>query len=185
MKVVADQQAPLSAIETWHADHRNFSRVLDVVERQVDAFRADGHPDFELLRSIVHYLRHFPDRFHHPREDIAFALLVERDPQLQLEIARRLQEHVVIAAAGEELLGFLDQIIAGAMIERAELEKAAATYLVYYRYHLYMEERQVLPRAGELLTATDWAAVAAIPTEPDPLFGPNSDPRYSELRREI
>jgi len=48
-----------------------------------------------------------------------------------------------------------------------------------------MEERQVLPRAAELLTATDWAAVAAIPTEPDPLFGPNSDPRYGELRREI
>ena len=185
MKVVADQLVPRAALERWHADHRNFSRVLDVVERQVDAFRTDKQPDFELLRSIVYYLRHYPDRFHHPREDIAFARLVERDPQLQLEIARRVQEHAVIAAAGDELLGYLDRIVAGAMVERAELEKAAATYLVYYRYHLYAEERQVLPRAAELLTATDWAAVAAIPTEPDPLFDPNSDPRYSELRRQI
>ena len=184
MSVVADL-VPRVALERWHADHCNFSRVLDVVERQVDAFRAGGQPDFELLRSIVHYLRRFPDRFHHPREDIAFARLIERAPQLQLEIARRMQEHVVIAAAGEELLGYLDQIIAGAMIEKAELEKAAATYVVYYRYHLYMEERQVLPRAAELLTATDWAAVVAVPIEPDPLFGPNSDPRYSELRRQI
>jgi len=184
MNLVADL-APRVALEKWHADHCNFSRVLDVVEHEVDAFRADGRPDFELLRSIVYYLRHFPDSYHHPREDIAFTLLVERDPQLQLEIARRLQEHAVIAAAGDELLGFLDRIIAGAMVERAELEKAAATYVVYYRYHLYMEERQVLPRAAELLTATDWAAVAAIPVEADPLFGPNSDPRYSELRRKI
>ena len=184
MSVVADL-VPRVALERWHADHCNFSRVLDVVERQVDAFRADRQPDFELLRSIVYYLRHFPDRFHHPREDIAFARLIERDPQLQLEIARRVQEHAVIAAAGEELLGYLDRIIAGAMIERAELEKAAATYVVYYRYHLYMEERQVLPRAAELLTAADWAAVTAVPIEPDPLFGSNSDPRYSELRRQI
>ena len=171
MRVVADQQVPRVTLERWHADHHNFSRVLDVVERQVDAFRAGKQPDFELLRSIVYYLRHYPGRFHHPPEDISVRTdFVERDPQLQLDIARRVQEHAVIAAAGEELLGYLDRIIAGAMLERAALEKAAATYLVYYRYHLYVEERQVLPRAAELLTATDWAAVAAIPTEPDPLF---------------
>ena len=169
----------------WHADHRNFARLLDLVEQQVDAFHAGKRPNYELMRLIVYYLRHYPDRFHHPREDVAFARLVKRDPRLQLQIARRMQEHVVIAAAGEELLNCLDEILAGVVIERSTLEAAAATYLVYYRYHLVSEEQQVIPRAVELLTSDDWAAVAAIPTEPDPLFGTDFDARYSELRRQI
>ena len=169
----------------WHADHSNFARLLDLVEQQVDAFHAGKRLDYELMRLIVDYLRHYPDRFHHPREDVAFARLVKRDPRLQLEVARRMQEHVVIAAAGEALLNCLNEIIVGVVIERATLEAAAATYLVYYRHHLAAEERQVIPRAVELLTPADWAAVAAIPTEPDPLFGVDFDARYSELRRQI
>ena len=172
-------------VTIWRADHRNYARLLDLVEQQVDAFHAGERPNYELLHSIVHYLRHHPDRSHHPREDVAFARLVKRDPLLQLEIARRMQEHVVIAAAGEELLKCVNEIIAGGVIGRAMLEAAAATYLVYYRHHLATEERHVIPRAVELLTPADWAAVAAIPIETDPLFGDDSDTRYGELLEQI
>lgn len=172
-------------LSRWHADHRNFALLLDLVQRQVDAFHAHKRMDYELMHSIVYYLRHFPDRFHHPREDVAFARMIEHDPRMQLEIARRIQEHVVIAEAGEQLLSCLNAIIAGVVVERSALEAAAATYLVYYRYHLACEEQQVIPRAVELLTAADWAAVAAIASEPDPLFGSGTDHRYEALRKQI
>ena len=169
----------------WRSDHHNFARLLDLVERQVDAFHAGKRLDYELMRMIVDYLRHYPDRFHHPLEDVAFSRLGQREPSLQLAIARRMQEHTVIAVAGEELLKCLDQVIVGAVIERATLEAAVATYLVYYRHHIAAEEQQVIPRAEELLTSADWAAVAAVATGPDPLFGSDFDTRYQELRREI
>ncbi len=178
-------QSLAAPLTRWHSDHRNFARLLDLVEQQVDAFHAGNRLDYELMRLIVYYLRHYPDRFHHPREDVAFALLVKHDPRLQLEIARRMQEHVVIAAAGEELLNCLDKILAGVVIERSTLEAAAATYLVYYRHHLASEEQHVIPRAVELLTSADWAAIAAIPIEPDPLFGIDFDACYRGLRRQI
>jgi hypothetical protein len=79
----------------------------------------------------------------------------------------------------------VNEIIAGGVIGRAMLEAAAATYLVYYRHHLATEERHVIPRAVELLTPADWAAVAAIPIETDPLFGDDSDTRYGELLEQI
>jgi hemerythrin-like domain-containing protein len=116
---------------------------------------------------------------------VAFARLIVRDSQLQVELARRMQEHVVIAAAGEELLKCLNEIVAGGVVERATLLMAAATYLVYYRHHLAAEEHQVIPRAVQLLTPADWAAVAAIAAEPDPLFGPEPQARYSELRERL
>ena len=102
------------------------------------------------------------------------------------KVNRLLQEHRVIANAGDELLRLLNEVADEAIVARAEVEAAAATYLVYYRHHIATEENEVLPRAIELLTPEDWADVAAaIPAGRDPLFGESSDERYRELRRLI
>jgi hemerythrin-like domain-containing protein len=173
-------------IAVWHADHTRFGHLLDLVERELAVFHTGEHPDYALLLDVVHYLHHYPDRFHHPREDVAFARLVEHDPDMALPVARRLQEHRVIAAAGKALLAVLEAAVEDAVIERSMVETAAATYLLYYRHHLAAEEHQVVPRAGEVLTAEDWAAVAAAaPRGADPLFGDDSEARYRELRRQI
>ena len=68
----------------------------------------------------------------------------------------------------------------------SSLEAAAATYLVYYRHHLAAEENEFLPRAAQLLTPADWAAVAAaVAPAADPLFGDDVGARYRELRDQI
>ena len=173
-------------IALWLAEHKHFSRLLDLLERQVAAFHADDGPNYDLMLDIVSYLRYFPDRYHHRREDVAFARLLARDPELKPMIDRLLQEHRVIAAAGTELLAYLQQVVDDVVIERARVEAAAATYLVYYRRHLALEDRDIVPRAEQLLTAADWeAVVAALPSGIDPLFGEDSEPRYRELRRQI
>ena len=174
------------SITLWHAEHRHFSRLLDLLERQVAAFHTDNQPNFELMLDLVSYLRYFPDRYHHAREDVAFARLAERDPQLKPKVAQLMQEHRVIAAAGTELLKYLQQVVDDVVVERAKVEAAAATYLVYYRRHLALEDRDIVPRAEQLLTQQDWEAViAAVPHGADPLFGEDFDARYRELRRQI
>jgi hemerythrin-like domain-containing protein len=173
-------------ITVWHGEHVSFARLLDLLEKQVAIFHTDRQPKYALMREIVYYLRHFPDRFHHPREDVAFARLVAHDPDLELSINRLLQEHRVIAMAGEELLKYLNDVPKSSLMMRAKVEAAASTYLVYYRHHLAKEEKEVLPRAAQLLTQEDWAAVAAaVPAHPDPLFGDDFEARYQELRRLI
>ena len=175
-----------SPTRLWHAEHENFSRLLDVLDKQVALFRAGEHPNYELMLDVVSYLRHFPDRFHHTREDVAFARLAARDPGMQLTVNRLLQEHRVLAEAADRLLALLNQVADEAIISRAEVEAAAATYLVYYRHHMASEEHDIMPRAAALLTSEDWAAVAAAaPSGRDPLFGDESVARYRELRRLI
>lgn len=170
----------------WHDEHVRFWRLLDLLEAQAMVFHAGEQPNCDLMRDIVHYLRHFADRFHHPREDVAFARLAEREPGLRLAISRLRQEHRVIAVAGDELLRRLDDIAMDVVVERSAVEAAAAMYLVYYRYHLAAEEAEIVPRAAELLTPDDWTAVAAaVPAGPDPLFGNDVETRYEELRRQI
>jgi hemerythrin-like domain-containing protein len=104
---------------------------------------------------------------HHPREDLAFERMVQRDPALRIPVNRLLQEHRIIAYAGESLLERLEDAANGGFAPRAELEAAAATFLAYYRSHMATEESAILPRAAELLQDADWAAVAAVVQKED------------------
>jgi hemerythrin-like domain-containing protein len=105
---------------------------------------------------------------------------------MELALARLGQEHRVIAHAGETLLKLLNEILGDAIVQRAEVEVAAATYLVYYGNHIAREEEDVLSRAAQALTPEDWEAVrSAAPAGRDPLFGDRPEERYLELRRQI
>lgn len=148
-------------VAVWHSDHVRFARLLDLLEQELARFHAGGTPDYDRMHDIVHWLREYSDTAHHPREDVAFERLVARDPSLRLPVNRLLQEHRVIAHAGQALLERLDAAASGTFEPRADVEAAAASFLVYYRSHLNTEEAWILPRAAELLTDADWAAVAA------------------------
>jgi hemerythrin-like domain-containing protein len=176
----------MDPVVAWHAEHAYFNQLLRVLLRQVDLFHGGGQPNYELMQDIISYLTDYSDRVHHPREDVAFARLALRCPDMKLPLARLEQEHRVIAQAGQALSKLIQAVIGGAVIQRAELEVAAATYLVYYGNHIAKEEEDVLARAAKELTAQDWEAVRkAVPAISDPLFGPDAAERYRELRRQI
>lgn len=170
----------------WHTEHAHFARLLALLERELATYHDGGEPNYDLMHDVVFYLKHYGDKFHHPREDAAFARLIERDPSLSGRVKRLLQEHRVIDAHGNELLDRLAQVTGDTLAPRGRLESAAATYLVYYRHHLLTEERDIMPRADALLSESDWEQIAAsVPQEPDPLFGDNPAERFKELRRQI
>ena len=164
----------------WHGEHRYFERLLDLLEKELDVFHAAGQPNYERMLDIIYYLQHFTDELHHPREDLAFALLASRDPALELPVARLRQEHRVIAHIGEQLHQCLEQVALGSYAERAEIEALAATYLVYYRNHIAREELEILPAAARLLTPEDWLAVQGGAPAPAAV-----EARYTQLRRQI
>lgn len=166
----------------WHAEHVNFAALLDLLELQLAAFHAGDRPDYDVMVDIIQYLRSYSDLVHHPREDVAFTRMAERDAALSPVLSRLMQEHRVIAWAGEALLRRLEESASDAMVSRSEVEAAAATYLVYYRHHLNTEEREVLPKARGLLGEDDWkAVVAAGPAIDDPLIAEVAEARYRGL----
>ncbi|MBP0593450.1 hemerythrin domain-containing protein [Paraburkholderia sp. LEh10] len=173
-------------LATWHAEHVNFARLLDILEEQIAVFHRGESPNYALMSDILYYMRNFSDRVHHPREDVAYARLAERDPDARSVVNRLLQEHRVLATAGEELLTRINEAAEDVVIQRAVLEAATATYLVYYRHHMSTEERDVMPRAAQVLSDQDWAAVdATVPASPDPLFGDKVLERFEMLRTQI
>src|SRR3970040_2458617 len=110
-----------NSIVAWHADHARFARLLDMLEKEVVLFHSGEQPNYELMRDIVLWLRHYADGVHHPREDLAFERMVQRDPDLRIPVNRLLPEHRVIAYAGEALLERLEDAAHGGFPPRAAL----------------------------------------------------------------
>ena len=105
---------------------------------------------------------------------------------MEIQVMQLKQGHRAIDVASKELLRHLDDILEDVMIERKTVEAAATLYLVYYRHHIAAEENAILPRAAQVLTQEDWAAVAAaVPEIPDPLFGDDLNARYRELYKQM
>jgi hemerythrin-like domain-containing protein len=173
-------------IVAWHQEHAYFRQLLVLMRRETDRFHGGENPDYLLMLDILSYLRDYGDRIHHPREDEAFRRLLAYCPDRQLPIARLLQEHRVIAHAGDTLRDLLEQAAHDSIVKRRKIEVAAATYLVYYGNHITREEEDVLPRAARHLTASDWQAVMdAAPAIGDLLFGAQIEQRLRELRQRI
>jgi len=173
-------------ISVWESEHQNFNRLLDLLETQISQFHEGARPDYDLMGSIVHYLRYYPDTYHHPKEDEAIARLAKRDPALRLKARRLAGEHEIIATSGKQLLGQLDAAISGAFVSRGLVEASCASYVAYYRQHMAREEAELFPNAERTLGKEDWAAVeAAFPAAPDPLFGDTAQDCYRDLKRQI
>ncbi|SOY70944.1 hemerythrin domain-containing protein [Cupriavidus taiwanensis] len=175
-----------NVLAAWHTDHIHFASLLDLLERQISTFHQGEEPDYGLMATIINYMREYGDCVHHPREDVAYALLAEREPSIQTVINRLLQEHRVIATVGAELLARLRDAHSDIITSQPALEAAVAMYLVYYRNHLSTEEKQVMPLAAKFLADMDWAEVTAIdPASVDPLFGADVEKRFADLRAQI
>ncbi len=44
-------------LETLRSDHANMSRLLNILEKQVSAFREGEAPDYDIVQSVVDYLK--------------------------------------------------------------------------------------------------------------------------------
>jgi len=176
----------IDQISVWKAEHTNFRRLLDLLDVQVLRFHEGARPDYDLMLDIIYYLIHYPDRFHHPKEDAAVERLLQKAPESHALAAQLKHEHKVIADSGALLLSQLEGVLAGALIKRAAVEAPAATYAFYYRQHMAQEEVNLFPLIQRSLDSKDWAGVdEAIPVQIDPLFGGHPEKRYVHLHQRI
>jgi len=173
-------------LATWHAEHGNFARLLNLLEKQLGLFHKGSSPDYELMLDIMYYMTHYPDVAHHPKEDLVFALLKKRDRNMAPTLDSLAEQHASLKSSGEQLVRDLDDIVNGSILPRERIEATARAYLSNFRGHMRVEDSEVLPLAGRLLGDKDWAAIdAQIRQLADPLFGSRTEERYAALAEQI
>lgn len=174
-------------VDAWQQDHMNFSKLLDMLEGEIRLFHAAAAPDYELMLDIMYYMTHYPDVYHHPKEDLVFGKIASLDLQARDAVQNLLEQHVVLKQSGTQLYEELQGVVDGAMRPRGSVEKPAETYIRYFRDHMNNEESTILPLVRKLLTPADLAAIEEIaPSRSDPLFGADTiGKRYEQLHRRI
>jgi hemerythrin-like domain-containing protein len=173
-------------IALWHAEHANFATLLDLLEGELERFHKGEPPDYELMLDIMFYMTHYPDVFHHPKEDLAFARIKEREAGARSMVDQLAGQHARLKELGDALVVALDDIVNGSITSRDHVEVTGRAYIADFRGHMQQEETAILPLVVRLLGHADWVTInAEIRHVDDPLFGEHKVERYAALRRQI
>jgi hemerythrin-like domain-containing protein len=173
-------------VARWLEDHANFARLLDILEGELEAFHWAAKPDYRLMLDVMTYMTQYPDLFHHPSEELAFARAVRRHSKLRGTVEDLAREHMALRAAGETLVTNLEAILNEAVLPRVDVEWSGREYIRDLRRHMRREEAEAYPLVSRLLRAADWAEIdAKIARRPDPVFGPAVEARFRRLRNQI
>lgn len=160
-------------------------RLLRLMEKMWREISGGQPPDYPLFNEISDYLRGYPDQCHHPKEDLIYRKLGERDPDLH-ELGGDLEyEHARLAKLtnrfGELLTSAQDDVDVSLDAFLTTLDELVRVY----RRHMAMEEKHLFPLAIKKLRRADWDEInSAVFGQGDPLTDAASS-RYEQIRSEI
>ena len=167
-------------------EHQSLAAILHAMRHIIGEIGAGRlQPDFGLLRAMVYYLDAYPEQSHHPKEDrYLFAPLKRRTDEGAAALAQLAQDHAESERRIHALEAALGMYADDASEGLAAFSQAFERYAAFYREHMLLEEREILPLLLEHLTAEDWeAAATAFRAEADPMSGTQTAQRSEEFQR--
>ena len=176
----------MEAIRIIMDEHQSLAAIIHAIRlmiREVGVGRLA--PDFKLFKAMVHYLDAYPEKRHHPKEDqFLFGPRKARTTEGADALARLEAEHGLAEARIQALDAALQGYADGAPDGFEAFSDAFETYADFYRKHMLLEEREILPLLKRHFTADDWArADAGCQATPDPMSGTRSPDSNEDFRR--
>jgi hemerythrin-like domain-containing protein len=164
------------AIRILRDEHRSISSVLHGLQELArTALNPSVRPDFSVFRAMIYYIDAFPERLHHPKENIyLFPRLLRRSPDAASLVQELRDEHEKGAVLVRDLERSLTAFEVGWPQGAAAFADAVRTYADFHWDHMRKEEQVLLPLAESVLTAEDWKAIGDA-------FAGNEDP-IADLR---
>lgn len=162
-----------SALATIHDEHRSLAAIVHGLKYIIREVREKGAaPDFKLIWAMIYYIDAFPEKLHHPKENVyLFAKLRQRTHEADTVLDELERQHTEGGRHVRELehaLGYYEadkpdgfEVFAAAVEKFAELTWE----------HMNLEEKMIIPLAKKYLTPEDWIEIAEA-------FGENGDPRF-------
>lgn len=175
-----------ATIDKLRDEHRNMAKLLTLLNREVLAFSNGESADFELVESILEYSLNFPNACHHPKEDVLYERLCERDAEAAKAVGDLGGEHEELHALTMRLSQAVENVLRDRELPRDWFAEVAGEYIRFLRRHMQMEEVVFFPAADRVLTDEDWSAVdEQVFGKTDPLFDGETDGHYESLRQAI
>ncbi|MGZ8876460.1 MAG: hemerythrin domain-containing protein, partial [Halobacteriota archaeon] len=84
-------------------------------------------------------MTHYPDAIHHPKEDLAFARIKERESGAAATVDELDRQHAELHRLGAQLVTSLGDVVNGSVASRASVETPARAYVETFRRHMDLE----------------------------------------------
>jgi len=174
------------AVDILRKEHSNMQRLLALLEHQIKLVEQAEQPDYELIKSIADYFGDFPDSCHHPKEDLIYDKLRERNPQAAQAMGDLEHEHGAVATRLTELSHAIDNVLLDIEVSRGQLVEVGRRFIEDERKHMMMEERYFFPVALDSLDDEDWSEIdSRLNKRADPLFDSIVEEKFRTLRQEL
>ena len=165
-------------------EHGQLLRKLNLLELQYLDMCRDKTPDYSLMRSIIVYIQEYPEKIHHPLEDMMYSILLERVDDVEF-VQELISEHTQLEVVTRELRESLESL-PRCTASNEQLKQQLSKFLVGQRQHIYTEESEVFPLAQSALTKEDWKRIQyMVPILDEPICGRRTWYDYERLSREI
>ncbi len=178
-------EAPMLA--ALRAEHRHIASVLALLSDHLNAIERSELVDTHVVYEIMDYMVTWPDRFHHPREDIIYAYAADVDHRLAEDRRQLEHDHDMMLRNGRDLLQTIEAWRAGE-VNGAEVVRLGREYVQASYGHMSFEEQEVFPAIDAVLTRADWRELAAddqLKPVGDPVFGRRVQREFRNMARKL
>jgi hemerythrin-like domain-containing protein len=178
-------EAPM--LVALRSEHRHIASVLALLSDHLNSIERSELVNTHVVYEILDYMVTWPDRFHHPREDVIFAYAADVDARLAEDRRKLEDQHDELARAGKDLLHTIERWRSGE-VSGAVVVSLGRAYVKSHYAHMSFEEREVFPAIDVVLTRADWRELAAddqLRPVGDPVFGRRVQREFRNMARKL
>ena len=186
-KKSARKVAEQPLMKALRAEHRHMATVMQLFADQLKAVEDGELVDTHVVYEIMDYMVSWPDRYHHPREDLIYGRVAEIDSKAADEVDTLQRDHDRTATRGREVLRDIERWREGE-VSGAVVAKSGRNYIDHIYEHMNVEEKVVFPHIESVLSLQDWRELAEddhLRAVADPVFGPRIQREFRNLTRKL
>jgi hemerythrin-like domain-containing protein len=167
-------------------EHRNYGRILEHLDGLVDRLESGQEVDASKIDQIFQYFADYPDRCHHPKEDLVFHRLELRAPETAAEVGDLLGDHSQLADLTRRTCAIVEASARNGGISSPRCLAAMREFSRSYREHIQSEDELFFPRVLETLSRADLDLIDfSMFDSHDPIFDDDAEVRFQRLRNAI
>jgi hemerythrin-like domain-containing protein len=186
-KKVAVKAVEQPLMVALRAEHRHMANIMELFKEQLDAIDQGAMVDTHVVYEIMDYMVTWPDRYHHPREDLIYGRVAEVDKSAEDAVDTLQREHDRMAGEGREVLKQIEAWREGG-VSGDPVVDLGRKYVADLYSHMNTEEKLVFPRIEKTLTTADWRDLAdedLLKPVTDPIFGGRVDREFRNMARKL
>ena len=183
----SNKKAEQPLMKALRAEHRHIATVMQLFADQLKAIEAGELVDTHVVYEIMDYMVTWPDRFHHPREDLIYGRVAEIDSKAADEVDTLQRDHDNTAKSGRKVLQDITRWREGE-VSGAVVAKSGRAYIDHMYEHMNVEEKVVFPHIEAVFSIQDWRELAEddeLRAVADPVFGARVQREFRNMTRKL